>query len=331
MQNIEFNGKGSPADVPGFLVGHAEHKEVPTGLSVVLCPQGALGGLAKAGYATGTRQMDGLEPDHMVDQVHGLLFTGGSSFGLNACEGVQKFLEERGHGLSAGPFCIPIVPAAVIFDLALARNKARPDAQMAYQACLSANDQVMKRGNQGAGKGATVGKFFGLEQACKSGLGGASLKMAQLKAGCLAVVNAFGDIMDERGNLICGARTSPKSCELASTELQYLNGSTRPAFGPPQNTTLAVITTNARLNKQEACKVARIAHHGMVRTVCPTHTTFDGDLVVVLTSGQVEADLNGLGVLFSCLVSMAILDGVRSAESWGDLPAASEIRPLSRN
>jgi L-aminopeptidase/D-esterase-like protein len=296
----------------------------------VLCPQGALGGLAKAGFATGTRQMDGLDPDHMVDRVHGLLFTGGSSFGLNACEGVQRYLEEKGHGLCAGPFCIPIVPAAVIFDLALAQNRFRPDSEMAYQACLAANDQFMTRGNQGAGKGATVGKFFGLEQACKAGLGGASVEMGEIKAGCMAVVNAFGDILDEKANLICGARRSSQSLELASTESQYLKGIFRPAFGPPQNTTLVVITTNAILTKQEACMLARMAHHGMVRTICPTHTTFDGDLVVVLATCQVEADLNGLGVLFSRLVSMSILDGVRSAKRWGKLPAASEIRPLSR-
>ncbi len=319
---------GSPADVEGFRVGHAQDQEGRTGLSVTLCPPGTVGGMAVAGNASGTRQVDGLDPAHMVGEVHAALFTGGSSFGLNATGGVQAFLEERGRGLIAGPHVIPVVPTAVIFDLPLVGGRARPDAAMARAACLAASQGPMARGNVGAGAGATVGKLFGPAQACKGGLGGASLQLGGLQMGVMVVVNAFGDVLDGRGRIIAGARLAPESLEFMDTAAWFLAGHRRQAFLPPSNTTLALVATNARLDKLQACKLAALAHHGLVRSLRPVHTVFDGDLVMVLANGKVEADLTGLGLMAAELVRRAVLDGARSAGSLPGLPAARDLSPL---
>ncbi len=328
MNQLQIDLTGSPASVPGFSVGHAQLQDAPCGLSVVLCPQGAVGGVAVAGSAAGTRQMDGLRPGHVVERVHGLLFTGGSSFGLAAAGGVQTFLEEQGAGLEAGPVRIPIVPAAVIFDLALTQGRGRPGPELGLAACRAAGADPMPRGSVGCGAGATVGKLFGLEQACRGGLGGAALRVGELRMGAMVVVNCFGDVLDERGRIMAGARRSAESLELVDTAGYFLQGGRRRAFSSVSNTTLAVVTTNARLDKAAACKVAELAHHGMVRAIRPVHTMFDGDLVCLLAQGEVDADLNGLGMMAALLVRLAIYDAVHSATALTGLPAAAELVPL---
>lgn len=324
-----INRQGAPSDVEGFWVGHAQNLGGPTGCSLVLCPQGAVGGAHLAGSAPGTRQMDGLKPGHLVSLVHGVMFTGGSSFGLAAADGAVACLEEQGVGLDMGPTKIPILPTAVIFDLPITGAKVRPGPEMGRAACQAANGGPMPRGNVGAGCGATIGKLFGLAQATKGGLGGASLSIGPLRVGVMAVVNAFGDVMDEQGRIIAGARSAPDSAEFVDTMAWFLAGHTRQPGQASHNTTLAVVATNARLDKGQACKAAALAHHGLVRTVRPCHTTFDGDLVCVLASGQVEADVNGLGMMASHLLRLAIYDAVRSAQPLAGLPAANELRPQS--
>lgn len=320
-----FDPKGSPAHVPGFLVGHANLEKTPSGVSVVLCPDGAVGGVSIMGSAAGTRQMDGLKPGHMVRQVHGLVFTGGSSFGLRAADGVQAHLEAMGVGLDVGTARIPIVPAAVIFDLALSQGNGRPDAELGLAACRAASSGPMARGSVGCGAGATIGKLFGIGQATKGGLGGASVTVGDLKAGAMVVVNAFGDVVDDCGRIIAGARTAPEGNDFAGTSQWFLAGNRREAFSQVSNTTLAVITTNAKLDKDQACKVAAMAHHGLVRTIDPVHTTFDGDLVCVLAGGDAPADVNGLGMIAARLLEMAVYDAVWSASGAGGLPSASDI------
>ncbi|RJX35889.1 MAG: peptidase S58 family protein [Desulfarculus sp.] len=326
-----INQQGSPSEVEGFLVGHAQDPAGPTGCSLVLCPQGAVGGVHMAGSATGTRQMDGLQPWHLVPLVHGVLFTGGSSFGLAAADGASAWLEEQGVGLSMGPIKIPILPTAVIFDLPITGGKIRPGPGMGRAACQAAARGPMSRGNVGAGCGATIGKLFGLAQATKGGLGGASLSVGRLRVGVMAVVNAFGDVLDEEGRIMAGARTAPEAHQFADTTAWFLAGNLRQPGQASHNTTLAVVTTNARLDKSQACKVAAMAHHGLVRTVRPCHTTFDGDLVCVLATGQVEADLNGLGIMASRLLRLAIYDAVRSAEPLAGLPSAAQLTPQLPN
>lgn len=325
-----FDPTGSPAEVPGFTVGHAHHPEMPTGLSVVLCPEDTVGGLDVGGSAAGTRQTNGLDPDHLVDRVNAVLFTGGSAFGLDAAGGVLAYLEQRGRGAPVGPTVVPIVPTAVIFDLPLTGGKGRPDAAMAATACAAASDGPMARGCVGAGRGATVGKLFGVPQATKGGLGGASCRVGDLRLGAMVVVNAFGDIIDEDDRIIAGARTSPETHELVNTEQWFTTGQKRPEIKQVTNTTLAVVTTNAKLDKSQAHKVAALAGHGMVRTINPVNTTYDGDMVFVLSCGDIDADINGLGVIAARLVRMAILDAVRSASPLGGLPAASDLQPKPR-
>lgn len=324
-----WNLGGSPADVPGFAVGHAVHASGCTGCTVVLCPPACVGGMNVGGSAAGTRQTDALMPGHLVQEVHAVTFCGGSAFGLDAAGGVAAWLAERGRGLKAADLTIPIVPTAVIFDLPLC-NGDRPHAALGRAACEAASPGPMARGNAGAGSGATVGKLLGLTQACKGGLGGASLVLGDLVVGALAVVNAFGDVIDDNDRIIAGARTAPDSREFLDSAEQYLRGFKREGFHPTPNTTLAVVATNARLDKNGACKVAALAQQGLVRTIEPVHTTFDGDLVIVLASGQTEVDLNGLGVMAGRLVRLAILDGVRSATALPGLPAARDLTPRPR-
>lgn len=324
---LEWLPQGSPASLPGFRVGHAVREDAPTGCSVVLCPPQTVGGVEARGSATGTRGMDGLLPGHMVDQVHAVVFTGGSSFGLAACQGVQDHLEAQGVGLAAGPFRVPVVAGAVIFDLPLSLGRGRPDAALGRAACLAASDGPMPRGNVGAGAGATVGKLYGPAQAMKGGLGGAGLRLGELYVAALAVVNAFGDVLGPDGAILAGARRAPDSLELVDTAAWFMAGNRRTSFRPPSNTTLGLVATNARLDKLAACKLAALAHHGLVRCIRPVHSVFDGDLVVTLASGQVEADLTGLGLLAAEALRRAVLDAVWSAQGLPGLPAASDLTP----
>ena len=329
MSRISLNKSGSPSCVPGFKVGHAEleHAALRTfGRSV---PQGAVGGVHVAGSAAGTRQMDGLLPGHVVEKVHGVMFTGGSSFGLAASGGVLSWLEEKGFGMRAGPMVIPIVPAAVIFDLPITRGKGRPGPELGHAACEAANGGPMPRGSVGCGKGATVGKLFGLERAMKGGLGGASAQVGDLLVGAMVVLNCFGDVVDPGGNIIAGARDE-KGTGLVDTEAWFLAGNRRGAFVQAENTTLAVVATNAKLDKVQACKVSALAHHGLVRSIAPVHTNFDGDLCVTMASGEVEADANGLGMIAARLLQQAVYDAAYSAGGLPGLPAAGDIEVLPK-
>ena len=325
MDRFSLNKSGSPSCVPGFMVGHAELEEAPCGLSVVLCPQGAVGGVHVAGSAAGTRQMDGLLPGHVVERVHGVMFTGGSSFGLAASGGVLSWLEQKGCGIKAGPMVIPIVPAAVIFDLPITKGKGRPGPELGFAACEAANGGPMQRGAVGCGKGATVGKLFGLERAMKGGLGGASARVGDLVVGAMVVLNCFGDVIDSLGRIIAGARSADGK-GLADTEAWFMAGNQRGAFVQAENTTLAVVTTNAKLDKVQACKVSALAHHGLVRSIRPVHTTFDGDLCVTLATHEVGVDVNGLGMIAARLLQEAVYDAAYSAAGLAGLPAAGDIK-----
>lgn len=309
----------------GFSVGHASLQGQHSGVSVVLCPPGTVAGVEVMGSAPATRQLDGLSPGFWDGEVHAVCLTGGSSFGLDAAGGAVAWLEEQGRGLKLGEFILPKVPCAVIFDLPLNQGQARPGADMGWAACQAASSDIMDRGSVGAGCGATVGKLFGLSQAMKGGVGGASLTVGELKVGAMAVVNAFGDIMEETGRLIAGARKAPDSLELADTAAWFMAGGKRAAFQPPDNTTLGVIATNAKLDKNTACKVSALAHHGLVRAIRPVHTTFDGDLVFTLASGQIEADINGLGVMAARALQLAIYDAINAAQSLPGLPSSHDL------
>ncbi len=312
--------------IPGFRVGHATDEKGCTGCTVVLCPEGTVGGAEVRGSAAGTREMDALSPLHLVQHVHAVLLAGGSAFGLDAAAGVMRYLEEHGIGFDVGVTCVPIVPAAILFDLRLGDAHARPDGPMGYSACVAATAGPVAEGSVGAGTGATVGKLFGIARGMKSGIGTA---LAELNGGCrvaaLVAVNAFGNVRDAAtGGILAGARRTPESRELVDVAAAMRRGAT-PLGYRGESTTLAVVATNARLTKVQATKVSQIAHQGMVWTISPVHTTLDGDLVITLANGQFDVDVNTIGLAAADAIAEAIPRAVKTACSLGGLPAWRDL------
>jgi L-aminopeptidase/D-esterase-like protein len=319
---------GAITDVEGIRVGHDSNREAMTGCTVVLCEDGAVGGVEIRGSATGTRQLDSLYPVHVVQQVHAILLTGGSSFGLDAAGGVVRYLEERGKGFDVGVTRVPIVPTAVIFDLPLGDHRVRPDADMAYQACLHASTDAVEEGSVGVGIGATVGKLFDLERACKGGVGTASLESGGVVVGALAAVNALGDVVDEEtGEVLVGLRDE-QGTRLASTTELVRQGVWKEGFGKSYlgNTTIGVIATNVSLNREDAIKVARMANNGLARTILPVNTTLDGDIVFALSLGQREGEVNHVGALAEAAIMEAVKRAVKKADGFGILPAYRDLK-----
>jgi L-aminopeptidase/D-esterase-like protein len=316
----------SITDVPGIRVGHATDLDNLTGCTVVLCEDGAVGGVDQRGGAPGTRETDLLRPVHRIQEAHGVLLTGGSAFGLGAADGVMRYLEGRGVGFDTGVARVPIVPAAVLFDLDIGSASVRPDARMGYAACEAASSEAVAEGNVGAGTGATAGKVLGLAQAMKSGLGSAAISLGEgLWVGALVAVNALGDVVDpQTGTILAGAR-QPGTNHLANT-LEALKNSITAASGAVQsNTVIGVVATNARLTKEEANKVAQMAQDGVARAVRPAHTMYDGDTLFALATGHKVADVNIVGAFAAEMVAKAIVRAVRAATSAGGLPACQDL------
>ncbi len=313
-------------DVSGIRVGHFSHFKALTGCTVVLCEEGALAAADMWGTATGTRQMDALSPGHLVERIHGVCLAGGSAFGLDAAGGVMKFLEERGRGFDVGITKVPIVPAAVIFDLGVGDHRVRPDAEMGYEACMNARGDRVEEGSVGAGTGATVGKLFGIKQGMKGGIGTASMKSESgATVGAIVVVNAFGDIINPySGRILAGARKSEKSKGLANSSKRIMEGTTRRQFGLV-NTTLAIIATDVHLYREDLKKVLKLAHNGLAKTISPLHTTFDGDVIFAISLGEKEADVNTVGILGEVALIQAIMRSVQRANGLGAVPAFKDI------
>ena len=302
--------------VPGLRVGHAQNDEAMTGCTVILCEGGAVGGVDQRGGAPGTRETDLLRPMHRVEQIHGVLLTGGSAFGLDATGGVMRYLEERGIGFDVGVARVPIVPAAVIFDLAIGRADVRPDATMAYQACLNATTDPAIEGSVGAGTGATVGKILGMQNATKAGVGSACVEIIDgLFVGAIAVVNALGDVIDPHtGQIIAGARSEDGFADT----LQVMQKFHAMSSASANNTVIGVVATNAKLTKEEANKVAQMAHDGLARAIRPAHTMYDGDTIFALSTGEVQADVNLIGAFAAEVFAEAIVRGVKAAQERRD-------------
>ena len=318
----------SLTSLQGILVGHYTDDRRPTGCTVVLCAQGAVAGVDVRGAAPGTRDTDALSPSNTVQEVHGVLLTGGSAYGLDAAGGVMRWLEERGHGFQVGPAIVPIVPAAVIFDLwvddfSKARReptinpRIRPDAQAGYLACQAANSEPVQQGNVGAGAGATLGKLNGPDCAMKGGIGSASLCVHGVTVATLVVCNALGDVFDpQTGKLLAGSRVSADSRDLLDIVKAQLNGHSisKPQAG--SNTTIGVVATDAVLTKPQAHRLAQVAHDGLARSIRPVHTPMDGDTLFALgtgTSGK-AADMMLLSTLAAEVTAMAVVNAVRAAK-----------------
>lgn len=314
-------------DIAGLQVGHASDFEGVTGCTVILCGRaGAVGGVDVRGSAVGERELETLRPGHLVERIHALVLAGGSAFGLEAAAGVMRYLEEQGIGFATGVARVPVVPAAILFDLGIGDARRRPDAAMGYEAAKRATSAAVEEGSVGAGTGATVGKLFGLKQATKGGLGSVSVELVGgVTVSALAVVNAFGDVRHPAtGKILAGARVSESSSEFADTVAQMKRGVVRQAFGSPagalSSTTLAVVATNAGCDQAAITKVAAMAQNGLARALAPVHTRFDGDVVFALSLGEKEADLNTLGTAAAEAVAAAILRGVQKARSRGGVP-----------
>jgi L-aminopeptidase/D-esterase-like protein len=313
-------------DVPGLRVGHAEDPKGLTGCTVILCEKGAIAGVDLRGSATGTRQMDALSPFHVAKHIHAVFFSGGSAFGLDAAAGVMQYLEARGVGFPTRDTAVPIVPAAILYDLSVGDPKSRPTPKMALQACERASSDPPVEGNHGAGMGATVGKLFGPSHAMKGGVGTWSLGGPEgSTVGALAIVNAFGDVLEHGSRrLLAGSRKGEKSLELADTWEMMRRGAGHPHFGAPA-TNLCCVATDARLTKGEAGKLARMASAGLVKTVRPASTQVDGDVILALSTGTLEEDLDLLGLLAEEALAIAINRAVIQAESVPGLPAYQDL------
>ncbi|OFW12683.1 MAG: peptidase S58 [Acidobacteria bacterium RIFCSPLOWO2_12_FULL_67_14] len=327
-----MHGKGL-TDVEGLKVGHHTLAERPTGCTVILVDgAGAAGGVSQRGAAPGTRETDLLNPLNLVDKVNAIVFSGGSAYGLDAAQGVVRYLEERKIGWPVGAAgVVPIVPSAILFDLAFGGDsRVRPTADCGYRAASSASDGPVAEGNVGAGAGATVGKVAGRERSMKGGIGSASIRLPNgLVVGALAAVNAIGDIIDPAsGQVVAGVR-SADGRGLADARTLLRDGSLMRAVAPRagENSTLALVATNARLSKPEVSRVALMADDGLARAIVPAHTVGDGDTVFALATGRWSgtADASIVGALAADVLAEAIVRAAVQAAGLGGLPSARDL------
>lgn len=356
--------------VSGIRVGHYTDLENITGCTVVLAPpEGAVGGVDVRGPAPGTRETELLRTGHLVERAHAVLLTGGSAFGLDAAAGVMRFLEEQHIGfdvgtlsrkmplqaevrdsVSVGVVRVPIVPAAVLFDLDIGSARVRPDAQAGYAACLNAHSGAFEEGSVGAGTGATVGKFYGTLYASKGGIGSAACRIGDddhpITVAALVAVNAWGDVVDSTSGMIIAGARNPHGAGWLDTARALREGSrggsaeTFPLLAPFHSTTIGVIATDATLNPEEANIVAMMAHNGIARVIRPAHSMLDGDTLFVLATGHVERgqgakselsataarsrELTAIGHAAAEMVAQAIVRGVKAARGLGGVKAWNE-------
>jgi L-aminopeptidase/D-esterase-like protein len=330
---------GTLTDVRGVAVGHWTDREAATGCTVVLCEEGAVGGVSVRGASPGTRETDLLDPLGAVQRVDAVLLTGGSAFGLDACRGVMRWLEERGAGYAVGRSRVPIVPAAVLFDLHIGSSGVRPGPAQGYAACGDASSDPVATGSVGAGTGAIVGALFGVARATKGGAGCASLRLGSgVTVAALAAVNAFGQVRDPAtGAVLAGARDGEGrfvdvTALLAADDGRATGprdgrGSPAGGEGPGGSTTLVVVATDAVLDKVAANAMAAAAHDGLARAIDPCHTPYDGDTVFVVATGASgrTARTPALSAVAARVVSEAIVDGVRQATGLGGVPSVADL------
>lgn len=327
-----LQAEGAITDVPGIEVGHFTDTRRPTGCTVVLARDGAVAGVDVRGAAPGTRETDLLDPINLVQQVHAIMLAGGSAWGLDAAGGAMRWLEEQKIGMDARVARVPIVPAAVLFDLPVGDASVRPDAEAGYRACAAATRHPPAEGNVGAGSGAAVGKLWGIGRAMKGGIGTASVTVDGVTVGALIACNALGDVIDPASGIpIAGARTADGR-QLLDSRLAILRGESPTPVLPGTNTTIGVIATDAPLTKAQATKLAQMAHDGLARSINPAHTMSDGDALFAMATGRAthSPGMMVLGTLAAEVTARAVVRAVRMARSVAlpdglRLPAAGEL------
>lgn len=315
---------GYITDIEGIKVGHSTSEEGMTGCTVVICEEGATGGVDVRGSAPGTRETDLFRPEKTVDRVHAIVLSGGSAFGLDASSGVMKYLEEQGIGFDVGVTKVPIVASAVIFDLNIGDYRIRPDLVMGYEAAKSATTRENRQGNIGCGMGATVGKIMGPKNVMKSGLGSATIEVGELRVSALVSVNSFGDIYDYRTNeQIAGVYDYSRDIMLNTYEIMK-NRDSDIGFSI-QNTTIGIIATNAILNKAQAYKISQMAHNGFARSIDPIHTMVDGDTIFTMATNKIEADINLVGSMAAEVMSQAISNAIFYSKGYNEIYSFQDI------
>ena len=321
MFEIKFN------DIDGIKLGHAHNKDAATGCSVIICPEGASGGVDVRGGSPGTRETDLLNPVEFVDKVHGVVLSGGSAFGLDASAGVMKYLEENNIGFDVGVTKVPIVCSAVLFDLVIGDSSIRPDKTMGYEACINSEQNLDDiTGNIGAGMGATVGKIKGPSFSMKGGLGTYALQVGELQVGAIVAVNALGDILDnEKNSFIAGVLADDK-LSLDNTENIMISQYDNQKNVFSGNTTIGAIVTNAKLNKAQANKIATMAQNCLGRAIRPAHTMFDGDTIFSLCTNKIEADINVVGLLAAKVMEKAIVRAIKEADTLHGIASFKDLK-----
>ena len=329
VRAAEADASGSITDVEGVKVGHFTESGRPTGCTVLLFEKGATAGVDVRGGSPGTRDTELLNPVNTVQQVQGLLLSGGSAFGLEAASGVMRYLEEHRLGYAVGDVVVPIVPAAILYDLNVGDWKIRPTAESGYKACQNASSGRVLEGNVGAGAGATVGKMFGGKRAMKSGIGTASIRIAKtgVVVGAIVAVNAVGDVVDPKnGQIIAGART-PDGAGFMDSMAQIRAGRSV-ELQAGANTTIGVVSTNVAFDKTQMTKIAQMAHDGLARTINPVHTLADGDTIFAVATGAISTRANhgAIGALAADVMARAVVRAVMNARGIPGLPAWGDLR-----
>lgn len=321
MKEIRF------CDIEDIRLGHCHNEIGGTGCSVVICEKGATGGVDVRGGSPGTRETDLLNPSEMVDKVNAVMLSGGSAFGLDAASGVMEYLENKNIGFDVTVTKVPIVCQAVLFDLPFGDYKIRPNKAMGFEACK--NSETYKddiNGNIGAGFGATVGKFLGLDYAMKGGLGTYAVQVGDLKVGAIVAVNCLGDIIDPSNSAIIAGAYDREKNNFLNTENLIINSIENPKNPFKGNTTIGIIVTNANFDKAQATKVASMAHNGYARTMRPAHTMFDGDTIFTMCTNKVKSDVTTVGMIAAQVMEKAVLRGVKSAQGKFGIPSYIDIK-----
>ena len=312
-------------EIENIKIGHADNQSAATGCSVIICERGAPTGIDIRGGGPASRETQLLNPLAACDKIHAVLLSGGSAFGLDAAGGVMSYLEERGIGFDVGVTKVPLVSTSCLFDLQVGDTQVRPDAEMGYAACLAAELNEPREGNVGAGTGATVGKYKGISGMMKSGIGMYAVALGDLKVGALVAVNALGDVKDEVSGAILAGLLNEEQTAFLNTEEMLYKEATQQKNLFTGNTTLGVIITNGAFNKVQMTKIAAMAQNGLAKTICPVHTTADGDSVYAMSVGEVAADINVVGTLAAKVMAKAINRAVLMAEPAYGLKVAADF------